>query len=82
MPMSLEAADISVVMKADPEDVSEVVRFPEDAIVTVVVLLDVVLIDDPVGGATRSCGTCIGGHRGRQVTKKPGARVPKETFQK
>ena len=29
---------MSVVMEADPEDVSEVVRFPEDAIVTVVVL--------------------------------------------
>ena len=34
---------ISVVMEADPEDVSEVVRFPEDAIVTVVVLPEMLL---------------------------------------
>ena len=31
---------MSVAMEADPEDVSEVVRFPEDAIVTEVVLPD------------------------------------------
>ena len=36
---------MTMAMEANPEDVSEVMRLPEDAIVTVVVLLDVVLID-------------------------------------
>ena len=74
---------MNVVMKADPEDVSEVVRFLETKVVIANVADDSVemvlseaddsvqAVADSVGGATRSCGS-----RGRRGCTS-GARVPK-----
>ena len=88
----LYLTSMSVVMEADPEDVLEVVRLPEDAIVTVVVLLDVVLIDaetkvevaneadDSVQAVADSMGgaTRSCGSRGRRRGCTSGARVPQK----
>ena len=85
LPYLMSMSYLNLVMEANPEDVSEVVRLPEDASVTVVVLLDVGLIDAEImvvianeaddsvqAVADSSCGS----EAAEAVHQDQGARVP------
>ena len=78
---------MSVVMKADPEDVSEVVRLPKDAIVTKVVIANeaddtVQAVADSVGGATRRRGSeaAEAVHQGARVPQREAKEKPEVIF--
>ena len=75
---------MSVVMKANPEDVWEVVRFAKDAIVTEVVIANeaddtVQAVADSVGGATRRRGS-EAVHQGARVPQRSKAKEKPEVI--